>query len=125
MEMPVIRKKASLVEWAALMYELEDAQEHLTALISEINAADEFHEADLRIQLGHVFSHLNHAWHRQDKPDGLNQGECQDDSRFQPTWIPHSIGSARINPRSKADCQVMHTADRPWQTLLLQPAEPE
>jgi hypothetical protein len=123
--MPVIRKKASPVEWAGIMYELEDAQEHLTALIFEMNAAGEFHEADLRIQLGYVFSHLNHAWHRQDKPDGLNQGERQDDSRFPIDLDPAQGRLHRINPRSKADCQVMHTAGSPWQTLLLQPAELE
>jgi hypothetical protein len=34
------------------------------AFISEINATGDFREVDLRIQLGHVFSHLNRAWHR-------------------------------------------------------------
>ena len=65
-----------------LMYELEDAQEHLAALISEMNATDDFEEVDLRIQLAHVFSHLNRAWHRRDKVHGLNQEEWQDASRF-------------------------------------------
>lgn len=64
------------------MYELEDAQEHLTALISEMNATDDFDEVDLRIQLGHVFSHLNRAWHRRDKANDLNQDEWPDASRF-------------------------------------------
>jgi len=78
----VINKKSAPVEWAGLMYELEDAQEHLRALISEMNATDDFDEVDLRIQLGHVFSHLNRAWHRRDKTNGLNQEEWQDASRF-------------------------------------------
>lgn len=78
----MINKQNAPVEWAALMYELEDAQEHLTALISEMNAADDFDEVDLRIQLGHVFSHLNRAWHCRDKAHGLNQEEWQDASRF-------------------------------------------
>jgi len=64
------------------MYELEDAQEQLTALISEMNATDDYHEVDLRIQLGHVFSHLNRAWHRRNKPLGLDQEEWQEASRF-------------------------------------------
>lgn len=79
---PLINKQSVPVEWAALMYELEDAQEHLTALISEMSAADDFDEVDLRIQLGHVFSHLNRAWHRRDKVYGPNQEEWQDASRF-------------------------------------------
>lgn len=78
----MINKKSAPVEWAGLMYELEDAHEHLTALISEMNATDDFDEADLRIQLGHVFSHLNRAWHRRDKAHDLDQEEWQEASRF-------------------------------------------
>ena len=70
------------VEWATLMCELEDAHEHLGALISEMNAADQFDEIDLRIQLAHVFSHLNRAWHRRDKTDDFNQEEWVAASRF-------------------------------------------
>lgn len=64
------------------MCELDDAQEHLRALILEMNATDDFDEVDLRIQLGHVFSHLNRAWHRRDKVHGLDQDEWLDASRF-------------------------------------------
>ena len=78
----LINKKSAPVEWAGLMYELEDAHEHLAALISEMNAADDFDEGDLRIQLGHVFSHLNRAWHRRDKVNGLSQEEWLEASRF-------------------------------------------
>ena len=80
--MPLIRKKSSPVEWAGLMYELEVAQDPLTALISGINAADDCHEVDLRIQLDHVFSHMNRAWHRRDKAHGLNQQAWLGDGRF-------------------------------------------
>lgn len=78
----MINKKSAPVEWAGLMYELEDAREHLTALIAEMNATDEFDEVDLRIQLGHVFSHLNRAWHRRNQASGLNQEVWLDASRF-------------------------------------------
>lgn len=78
----MINKQSAPVEWAGLMYELEDAQEHLAALIYEMNTTDDFEEVDLRIQLGHVFSHLNRAWHRRDKVRGLNQAEWQDASQF-------------------------------------------
>lgn len=78
----MINKKSAPVEWAGLMYELDDAQEHLAALISEMNTADVFDEVDLRIQLGHVFSHLNRAWHRRDKANGLNEEEWLEASRF-------------------------------------------
>jgi hypothetical protein len=78
----LINKKSAPLEWAGLMYELDDAQEHLAVLISEMNAAVDFDEVDLRIQLGHVFSHLNRAWHRRDKANGLNEEEWMAASRF-------------------------------------------
>lgn len=65
-----------------LMYELEDAHEHLGALISQMNATDDFDEEDLRIQLAHVFSHLNRAWHRRDKTTDLNEDEWVAASQF-------------------------------------------
>lgn len=74
----MINKENAPVEWAGLLYELEDAQEHLAALISEMNATEVFDEVDLRIKLGHVFSHLNRAWHRRnrtDKDDDFNEEE--------------------------------------------------
>ena len=66
-----------------LMYELEDAHEHLGALISQMNSTDDdFDEVDLRIQLAHVFSHLNRAWHRRDKITDLNEDEWVAASKF-------------------------------------------
>jgi hypothetical protein len=78
----LINQKSAPVEWAGLMYELDDAYEHLAALISDMNGAEDFDEADLRIQLGHVFSHLNRAWHRRDKANGLNPEDWLEASRF-------------------------------------------
>ena len=46
-----------------LMYELTDAHEHLGELIAQINAAGEIDEPDFAVFLGHVFAHLNRAWH--------------------------------------------------------------
>ncbi|WP_395005497.1 hypothetical protein [Undibacterium sp.] len=60
----MINKENSPVEWAGLMYELEDASEHLSVLISEIENDPEFDETDFNIQLQHIFSHLSRAWHR-------------------------------------------------------------
>ncbi len=64
------------------MYELEDAQEHLATLISEINKDPEYDEAKFRIDLGHVFSHLNTAWHRQNCADDLDENNWQLVSQF-------------------------------------------
>lgn len=51
--------------WSMLMYELEDAHEHLGNLIREMKAD----EVAFRIDLGHVYAHLNRAWNLRDKTD--------------------------------------------------------
>ena len=49
-------------EWTTLMYELEDAKEHLEDLIKQMNAKGRVEEVEYEINLGHVFAHLNRAW---------------------------------------------------------------
>lgn len=78
----MIDKQSAPLAWAALMYELEDAQEHLAELISSMNSDADFDDVNLRIELGHVFSHLNRAWHRREKIGGMSETEWLDASRF-------------------------------------------
>lgn len=78
----MITKENAPVAWAALMYELEDAQEHLAKLISNIGSDADYDEVNMRIDLGHVFSHLNRAWHRRQKAEGLDEAEWLEASRF-------------------------------------------
>lgn len=78
----MISKEGAPVAWAALMYELEDAKEHLAALISDMSSDAEFDEENLRIDLGHIFSHLNRAWHHRKKIEGLDEAEWLEASRF-------------------------------------------
>ncbi|MBY0572262.1 MAG: hypothetical protein K2P84_01160 [Undibacterium sp.] len=59
----MIDKDKNPVEWAGLMYQLEDAHEHLGKLISEMMNDPEFDEEIFKIQLGHVCAHLNRAWY--------------------------------------------------------------
>ncbi len=49
-------------EWTTLMYELEDAKEHLEDLIKQMNAKGEIDEVEYEINLGHVLAHLNRGW---------------------------------------------------------------
>lgn len=60
----MIDKKLQPVEWAAFMYELDDAREHLENLIKNLEKDSDYGEPELRIDLGHVFAHLNRAWRR-------------------------------------------------------------
>jgi hypothetical protein len=57
----MINKNENYAAWALLMYELEDAQKHLETLMQDMTEDAEFDETDFRIQLGHIYSHLNRA----------------------------------------------------------------
>lgn len=48
-----------------LMHELGDAHEHLGNLIRDMTTD----EVTFRIDLGHVYAHLNRAWNLRDKTD--------------------------------------------------------
>jgi hypothetical protein len=63
----VITKKDHPEEWVSLMYELDDAKEHLETLMREMTEHAEFSEEDYRIQLAHIYSHLNRAWNTRDR----------------------------------------------------------
>lgn len=78
----MISKECAPVAWASLMYELEDAHEHLAALISKIDSDADYDEVNLRIDLGHVFSHLNRAWHRRNSTDDLDGDQWLRASQF-------------------------------------------
>lgn len=44
------------------MQELEDARDHLNTLIRDLETEHDCGEIELRIELGHVYAHLNRAW---------------------------------------------------------------
>ena len=52
--------------WAFFMRDLRDAHEHLGNLIRELESDSAYDEPELRIDLGHVYAHLNRAWQRRD-----------------------------------------------------------
>ena len=58
----MINSKEDPAEWAALMYELEDARDHLGDLVKQMLEAGAIDEAEYSVNLGHVFAHLNRAW---------------------------------------------------------------
>jgi hypothetical protein len=62
----VISKKNNPVEWSQLLYELDDAKEHLESLIEEMTKSKDFDEIDFGIALRHIYSHLNRAWNAKD-----------------------------------------------------------
>ena len=58
----MINLKQNPVEWASLMYELDDLHEHLESLIKEMNQVGEISAEEYRVQIGHLYAHLNRAW---------------------------------------------------------------
>ncbi len=78
----MIDKQKHPVAWANLMYELEDANEHLAKLISEIESDPGYGEGNFRVDLGHVFAHLNRAWHLRNAAGGLPDDQWHAASQF-------------------------------------------
>lgn len=62
----MIESKSNPVEWTLLLHELDDARDHLSKLLEQMAANGAIDEIDYRIQLGHVYSHLNRAWNGRD-----------------------------------------------------------
>jgi len=60
----MINRNDHPVGWAMLLNDLEDAHEHLGNLIKEITTDPGYAEGELRIDLGHIYAHLNRAWCR-------------------------------------------------------------
>lgn len=94
----MITKEENPVEWAGMMYELEDAHEHLAALISNMESDPTFDKTDFRIQLGHVFAHLNRAWYRRDLLQDIPEG----DSDFSLRWHLIKSGFSRALPKTES-----------------------
>lgn len=58
----MINKQDNPVEWAALLYELSDAQEHLEKLLKDMNLKEQTDEIFFKISLVHIYGHLNRAF---------------------------------------------------------------
>ena len=78
----MIDKEGNPVEWAMLLYELEDAREHLSSLVNQMNAAGGIDEVDYAVQLGHVFAHLNRGWNPRSLKGEIPDGEREKFTRF-------------------------------------------
>lgn len=78
----MINKEEHPVGWAMLMYELKDASDHLSNLIAAMEQTAEYDDATLRVDLGHIYSHLNRAWHRRDSAEDLSESEWDIASNF-------------------------------------------
>ena len=78
----MINIKTNPIEWSSLMYELEDAKEHLESLLIEMNKNGSIDEIEYEIQIGHVFAHLNRGWNSRNKIGEYNEKEREQFSSF-------------------------------------------
>lgn len=80
----MLNQKDQPAAWALWLYELEDAYAHLGKLIQDVTEAGSIDEVEFGIDLGHVFAHLNRAWHGRDDPqlDDISQAEFEKRSRY-------------------------------------------
>ena len=63
--------------WSFLIDDLQDAHEHLGNLIKEMLAEPEYGEPELRVDLGHVYAHLNRAWRRRNVAQDFSEDQWE------------------------------------------------
>ena len=78
----MINRQQHPIGWSFLLDELSDAHEHLGTLLKEIAENPEYGESELRIDLGHVFAHLNRAWYRRNVPEDFADWDWETASAF-------------------------------------------
>ena len=78
----MINQTSNPVEWALLMYELDDTKEHLSNLIDQLNSTKHFDETDFKIQISHVYGHLNRIYHRRNHIGDIDDKEWMQYSKF-------------------------------------------
>ena len=64
------------------LYELSDAHEHLGNLLKEASENPDYAEEDLRIDLGHVYAHLNRAWYRRNLAEDFPESDWDIATQF-------------------------------------------
>ncbi len=70
------------VEWVLWLDELSEAHEHLDRLLKAAAEDPEFEEERFRIDLGHIYAHLNRSWHRRNLDRALTEEEWDIASGF-------------------------------------------
>ncbi|RYG56778.1 hypothetical protein EON80_28985 [bacterium] len=78
----MINRKEHPIGWSLLLDDLSDAHEHLGTLLKEIAEDPEYGEPELRVELGHVFAHLNRAWCRRNIPEDFADSDWECASAF-------------------------------------------
>ena len=78
----MINRDPNPLGWSFLLDDLADAHEHLGNLLAEIQANPEYSEVEFRLDLGHIYAHLNRAWRRRDVSEDFTSQEWQQAGAF-------------------------------------------
>ena len=78
----MIDRKNHPIGWAHLLYDLGDAHEHLSSLLKNLSENSEYSGEQFRIDLGHVYAHLNRAWYRRNIPEDFDTLEWNTATQF-------------------------------------------
>ncbi len=78
----MIERKSNPNEWSTLLYDLDDAKEHLESLINQLNIAGKIAEEDFKIQLSHIYAHVNRSWNIRKLENNFENQDSAKSSRF-------------------------------------------
>ena len=78
----MINAKEHPVAWAALITELDEAREHLEGIVEKLSCVGGAEESELAVGLGHVFAHLNRAWHSRNQASEISEQQWSAFSQF-------------------------------------------
>lgn len=78
----MINRHSNPLGWSHLLDDLADAHEHLGNLLAAIQAEPGYSDAEFRIDLGHVYAHLNRAWRRRNVPEDFTSQEWDQAGAF-------------------------------------------
>ena len=78
----MINSNDNPVEWASLLYELDDLKEHLDSLIDQMHKNGKIEDEEYRIQIGHLYAHLNRAWNSRNAIDEEKEKKFEEFTEF-------------------------------------------
>lgn len=84
----MINLKSNPNEWSTLLFELDDAKEHLESLINQLNESSAIDEEDFKVQLSHVYAHINRSWNLRNLNHDLSSEENDLLSQFPKDIVP-------------------------------------
>lgn len=78
----MIENEKNPAEWAQLLYELDDAKEHIENLAREMSEKGKIEEIEFKIQIGHIYSHLNRVWNSRNREGESTNETFENESNF-------------------------------------------